>query len=152
MSKRTKPVRWTIRTVKFINGDGNCMTKLELHCLGGWTYHKCFLGDPFFKRLDSSTWSVTHVATSRCVLRCISETDARSCVQYLARHWPWQHRDLPQNRAKIQEIRVGFLAARERGEILFYHGAEDRRVLERIQEDRWERKLVAALSAGLTNT
>ena len=144
MSK-AKPVRWTIRQVKFLNGEGGCMTKLELPCLGGWTYHQCFKGDPFFHRFDSSTWSVTHVATSRSVAYCISQSDAVRCVTYLARNWPWQHRDLPQNKAQTQTILLELKSARERGELLFYLGSEDRQTLERIQEDQWERELIAAL-------
>ena len=142
---KAKPVRWTIRQVKFLDSEGDCITELELPCLGGWTYHLSFKGDPFFQHFDSSTWSVTHLATSRSVARCISKSDAVHCVTYLAKNWPWQHRDLVQNQPLVQHILLELRAARERGELLFYLGDEDRQVLERIQEDQWERELVAAL-------
>ena len=144
MSK-AKPVRWTIRQVKFLNSKGDCMTKLELPCLGGWTYHQSFKGEPFFQRFDSSTWTVTHLATSRSIASCISKSDALKCVAYLAKNWPWQHRDLQQNRSLVQSILCELKAARERGELLFYLGSEDRQTLERIQEDQWERELITAL-------
>lgn len=121
------------------------MTKLELPCLGGWTYHQCFKGDPFFHRFDSSTWSVTHLATSLSVVRCISRSDAVMCVTYLAQNWPWQHRDLPKNKAQAQNILLELTAARERGQLLFYFGDEKPEVVQRFQEDQWERELVAAL-------
>ena len=142
---KVKPVRWTIRQVKFLSREGHCMTQLELPCLGGWTYHSCFLGEPFFQRFDSSTWSVTHLATSLSVVRCISQSDAVKCVTYLAQNWPWQHRDLRQNKAQAQNILHELTAARQRGELLFYFGNENPDVIQRFQEDQWERELVAAL-------
>lgn len=142
---KVKPIRWTIRQVKFLSPKGHCMTKLELPCLGGWTYHLCFLGDPFFHRFDPCAWSVTHLATSRSVVRCISQNDAVKCVGYLAQNWPWQHRDLLQNKAQTQSILLELTAARQRGELFFYFGDEEPEVVKRFQEDQWERELVAAL-------
>ncbi len=139
-----QPRSWKTRKVTLRQGNGTPITTLTAECLGTWTYHPTHKGGSYGKYIEfeSDRWSVTHVLKGGVAFYCVTQQDARHCVEYLGTHWST---DYAQILARKDDFLGALQKARREGTLLFYFGHETPEVLQRLQEDQWEQELIAAL-------
>ena len=121
--------------------------RVELDCLGAWTYHplidsKC---KPAFTD-PPTVWRVTHNTSGKVIASARDAHQARKVVEFLASRWPRPIK-LAQNRVVLDAMRQALEEARQNGELLFYGVWEEEAALIPYENSDLEKQLISALLA-----
>ena len=131
----SQPKSWKTRKVTLRRGDGSQLATLTLECLGTWTYHpshKSGSGYGKYSQYEDDRWSVTHILKGGVAVYCITEQDARRCVEFLGNHWSTAYEQIL---ARKDDFLGALQKARSEGALLFYFSHEKPEALQRFQED-----------------